>query len=298
MPGKLYCDKCGHHFCDACVATRQGTKFCRHCGVECREVEIQYESATEQGFLQRLKGAFGYPLRGGGFFVVIAGIIIVAMLKLSHVMIKVGTLRMIGFGIVLLICAGGYLFTYLQSIVHSTVAEERDPPDLPGLGNFLEDIFLPFFRMLALTLFCFAPALIIGLWMLIGKEPSLTPFFMAAWILGLLYYPMAFLAVAVLDSAPAANPLVVIPAILKVPIEYLFAVTIVSAAGAIQTVGGWALARFFPESWTTPSMGELFAMIGSMLFLSFSSLYLLVVAVHLLGLIYVTRKQKLAWLER
>jgi hypothetical protein len=39
-------------------------------------------------------------------------------------------------------------------------------------------------------------------------------------------------------------------------------------------------------------------MIGSMAFMSFLSLYLLVVAVHVLGLIYVTSKAELGWLKR
>jgi hypothetical protein len=35
-----------------------------------------------------------------------------------------------------------------------------------------------------------------------------------------------------------------------------------------------------------------------MAFVSFAALYLTIVAVHLLGLIFVTRKEKLGWLNR
>jgi hypothetical protein len=38
-------------------------------------------------------------------------------------------------------------------------------------------------------------------------------------------------------------------------------------------------------------------MLGAQVFWAFISLYLLIVATHLLGLLYVTRKHKLGWLE-
>ena len=45
-------------------------------------------------------------------------------------------------------------------------------------------------------------------------------------------------------------------------------------------------------------MGELFAMIGAMAFWGFIGFYLLIVTVHILGLLYVSKKDKLGWLDR
>jgi len=45
-------------------------------------------------------------------------------------------------------------------------------------------------------------------------------------------------------------------------------------------------------------MGELFAMLGAQAFWGFMSFYLLIVSVHILGLLYVTKKNKLGWLDR
>ena len=43
-------------------------------------------------------------------------------------------------------------------------------------------------------------------------------------------------------------------------------------------------------------MGKLFAMIGSLVLSGFITLYLVIVTVHVLGLIFVTRKDKLGWM--
>jgi len=301
-PARFTCNQCHHYFCEACVASRQigGTqhKSCRHCGTECEPVEVCYEAAVEQGFLERLPGALGYPLRGAGVFVVIVGIVVLGMLKGGQVLIQYGNLRMIIFGVIAEVIAGGYLFTYLQAIVHSSVAEDRGMPDLPGISNPLEDVVLPFFKLLGLALFCFGPALAVAIWITSSHPANSTPLLLGATALGCVYFPMAFLAVAVLDSITAGNPLVVVVSITKVPMEYLVSLLLLGAVGAVQWGGALAMQRLFPEGWTTQSMGQLAGMLAATAFLSFFSLYLLVLAVHVLGLLYVTRKHRLGWIER
>jgi hypothetical protein len=71
MPGRWACPKCGHAFCDACVASQHGGKFCRRCGVPCSALEVSYHAVIEKGFFERLPGAFVYPLRGTGVLIVI-----------------------------------------------------------------------------------------------------------------------------------------------------------------------------------------------------------------------------------
>jgi NADH:ubiquinone oxidoreductase subunit 3 (subunit A) len=66
----------------------------------------------------------------------------------------------------------------------------------------------------------------------------------------------------------------------------------------VQYRGGLLLDKLFPNGVTTQSVGELAGLAASVAFLSFVSLYLLIVAVHLLGLIYVTRKDELGWLRK
>lgn len=303
-PARFFCPECRQFFCDLCVASRAvaGIRHtvCRHCGVECRPIQVRIEPVPAKGFFARVPGAFGYPVRGVGVLIVIVGIVLVAMLRWGQACIAFRTLRMIAFGLILEILAGGYLFTYFQSIVHATTAEERELPDLPGIasGSFLDNVFMPFFRLLGLVVLCFGPAVGLAVWYLDSGQLTAGLASLATLAFGGLYFPMAFLAVAVLDSFPAANPLVVVPSILKVPLEYLLAICLLGAAFAVRWAGNAVIDKLFPEGSTIHSMPGLFAMLGSMAFVSFATLYLLIVGVHLLGLIFVTKKQQLAWLSR
>jgi hypothetical protein len=303
-PARFFCPQCQQFFCDLCVALRPvggvKQKVCRHCGAECRPVQVRLEPAPEKGFLERVPGAFAYPVRGVGVLIVIVGIVLFALVRWGQACIAFRTLRLMAFGVILEIFAGGYLFTYLQSIIHATTAEERELPDLPGIsaGSFTEDVLWPFFRLLGLILLCFGPALGLAVWFLLTHEPSAGLAFLAAAAFGCLYFPMAFLVVAVLDSFPAGNPLVVVPSILKVPLEYLLAVLILAAAFTFRWAGNSLIDKLFPEGSTIHSMGGLLAMLASIAFVSFVTLYLLIVGIHLLGLIFVTKKQKLGWLNR
>jgi len=303
-PARFFCPQCHQFFCELCVALRRtasvGHKVCRHCGVECRPIQVSLEPIPEKGFFERAPGAFGYPVRGVGVLIVIVGVVLVAMVRWGQACIAFRTLRLVAFGLILEIIAGGYLFTYFQSIVHSTTAGDRELPDLPGIaaGSFFEDVFIPFFRLLGVVVMCFGQSLALAVWFLLSQQPTAGYASLGALAFGCLYFPMAFLAVAVLDSFPAANPLVVVPSILAVPLEYLTAVFIVAAAFVFRWAGNSLIDKLFPEGSTIHSTGGLFAMLASMAFVSFVTLYLLIVGVHLLGLIFVTRKERLGWLNR
>ena len=300
-PARFFCAQCQHYFCDACVALRKvgGTqgKFCRHCGRECEPVEVHMEAAPELGFLGRLPGGFLYPLRGGGIFIIAVGIIVYAAIELGLVLWRYGTLRTILMGSLLIICAGGYLFTYLQTILHSTSAEDKELPDLPGISSFAEDVVAPFFRVMALLLLCFSPALASAVWYHQCHEPTAVVAFYIAGAFGYLYFPMAFLALAILDSLAAANPMVVVSSILRVPGEYFLALVSIVLAFSVDKFGKLGLDYAFPEGWLTKSVGVLLAMIAAQIFLAFLTMYLLLVAVHILGLVFAARKEALGWMR-
>jgi hypothetical protein len=229
---------------------------------------------------------------------VILGMVLFALLKYGQFMMAMRSIRMLIFGAILEIFAGGYLFTCLQSILHSTAAEDPEPP-APPLANFYDDIFVPFFRLLGVSLFCFGPALGLGVWVLLTKQETWSPGFLAfgaATVFGYVYFPMAFLAMALLDSIFAANPMVVVSSIIKAPLEYAGVLALLALVYGTRVGGSILIDKFFPEGMTTHSMGELFAMLGCIVFQGFLWVYLLLVAVHVLGLLYVTKKDKLAWL--
>ena len=120
----------------------------------------------------------------------------------------------------------------------------------------------------------------------------------AATIFGCIYFPMSFLVVAMLDSVAAANPLVVVPSIMKVPVEYLIILGLLAAIYGFRVLGDVAVNALFPEGATTHSMAQFFLMVATYAFWGFASLYLVTVNVRLLGLLYLTKKEELGWLKR
>jgi hypothetical protein len=119
----------------------------------------------------------------------------------------------------------------------------------------------------------------------------------ATMVLGCLYFPMAFLAVAMKDTALAANPLVVIPAILKVPLGYLVTSMVVIGIFAMRQFGSALAGVAQGESYHTRDMSTMFLAFGLRAVWSLFSVYLLTVSMRTLGLLYVTNKQKIGWFE-
>ena len=311
-PARYFCNKCRHAFCELCVTSRAGHKFCRHCGLECATLQVQAAwRPNSKGFFARLPGAFAYPVRGSGLLVLIVATLIFAALKFGANVFGGGFISMFAlfrlsvraglawswWSLMLQVFVLGYLFSYMQAVIHSTAVGDNEMPALPTMTNFWEDILLPCLQLIALTLICFLPAIAVG-WMLVSSEDpgQLGKVFIGTLIFGGVYFPMAFLAVAMLDSVVAANPLQVLPSIGKVPLEYLVTLVLLAILVVLRGLGDTLLPMLFPRGLTTHSVPKMLAMFGAQSFWSLASLYLLTVSMHILGLLYVTKKEKLGWL--
>jgi hypothetical protein len=316
--GRYYCHHCRHHFCDLCVTSRPvggaQHKFCRHCGSECVVVQIQaqaYHASGGKNFFARLPGAFVYPFRGAGIFVLVLVAFVFSFLQMFGGGISVMPLMGLALGgvkgavafslwaIIGQVFLLGYMFSYMQSVIHTTAVEDPEMPSLPSVGNFWQDILLPCLEFLGLVVISFGPVAACIFFMVSGDEPrtSLGPLLLGLFALGCIYFPMAFLSVAMLDSIFAANPLQVIPAIFKAPLEYLTTLVMLACLIAFHTLGQSLLPQLFPKGLSTHNMVKLFGYLATSAIWSVFSLYLLTVAMHILGLLYVSKKQKLAWLE-
>jgi hypothetical protein len=192
----------------------------------------------------------------------------------------------------------GYLFAFMQSIIQSTAVGEDEMPPLPGMGNFWEDIVLPGLQFIGLGLICFGPAILLGWFVIASEESGVGPAVLALVVLGGFYFPMAFLSVAMLDSVVAANPLQVIPSIIKVPGEYIVTVIVLAIVMALRELGGNIIPVLFPKGLDTKYMSRLFGFLGTEIAWSIISIYLLVVGMRILGLLYLTKRQKLGWLAK
>ena len=106
---------------------------------------------------------------------------------------------------------------------------------------------------------------------------------------------MAFLAVAMKDSALAANPLVVFPAIFKVFPGYVVTLIVVIGVFTLRQFGDVAAYFAGSQGYATKSMSTLFLTFAVRAVWSLFSVYLLTVSMRILGLLYVTNKQKFGW---
>jgi hypothetical protein len=182
----------------------------------------------------------------------------------------------------------------MQNIIHATTNQEEEMPDLPGF----DDVFGGAFRLAGTVVisFCLALGLAILKFTTEIQVPDIA--LAGAVLFGCLYFPMAFLAVAMKDSLSAANPLVVTLAICKVPMGYLVAALAVMGVFGLRQLGDLTMVFLRAEGYSTHSMNVLLMTLGIRVFWSFLEMYLLTVSMRVLGLLYLTNKEKFGWFGR
>ncbi len=284
-PARFYCPKCRHYFCDMCVATRNvggvAARFCRHCGGSCTPVSVRRGPApSEKGFFAKLPGAFIYPLKGMGVIVLIMAAILFSLLQMFSGI----------FNILLTLAAIGYLFVFMQNIIHTTAADEKETLSLAAP----DDLFASCFRLIGIMIISFGIPIGMAIANFFDAGIPWMPIFAIA-ALGCFYFPMCFLAVAMKDNIMAASPMVVFPSIFKLPFEYLVASILFLGIFAFRFFGNSLAGVAENVTFATKNMNTLFMAIGFRMLWSFLSVYLLTVNMRIMGLLYVTKKDKLGW---
>lgn len=284
-PGRFFCNKCVQYFCELCVASRAVAgvqkKFCRHCGTEVRPVQVTIQRAVTKGFFARLPGVFIYPFKGSGVLILIAATLIFAALDVISG----------GFSIFAKIIAVGYFFSFMQNIVHSTAAGDEEMADLPGMDG----LFGACFTLAGTVAASFGIPIALALAKFVWDVDIPISGILVITALCCLYFPMAFLAVAMKDSVMAANPLIVFPAIFRAPVEYLVTAIMLTGVFGFRVLGNTLAVFARAEGHATRDMSVLFITFGLRAFWSFASVYLLTVGMRILGILYVTKKEKFGW---
>lgn len=276
------CKRCRELCCDKCAPpTEIGRKiqhFCPMCKNLCltlaEKLAIDSKALIREGqtFRQRLPGVFKYPFnKNGVMFLVIGTIVFVALDFASRFSMKIAIVGI------------GYLFAYMQKIVRSSAEAEDELPGFPEVSEWRTELLQPFLLLAWTFVVSFGPAFGYMLFHTFADtEMSLTVLF-PLFALGFLYFPMALLAVAMSSSYLAVNPLVVLPAITRLNLEYV---------GATAVFFGLVLARYLSETLLRAAVPVpvLPTLIGG-----FLALYFLACEMRLLGLIYFEHKKKLGW---
>lgn len=284
----FHCPQCDRDFCDLCVNIRQGRSFCRACSTECEPLKAPVISDEgEPSFVGLARGAFSYPLKGDGIVLLLTGAAFFLLIDGAKFVLKF----MPGYGwvvlLLLIVFGTGYLTAYLRQILTGTAMGEDKMPDWPEFTGF-DSVASPFLQLIGTVVFSFGPAIALTVYAAFAREgaPWLGWATTAAIVFGCAYFPMAFLAVAMFDSIGAVNPLLIVPTILKIPLEYLFTVGLFAVILFIR----WLGETFLPEILPVPILPAIF----SALF----GLYLLTVEVRILGLLYWAKRSELGWFRQ
>jgi hypothetical protein len=223
-------------------------------------------------YLERVPEAFTYPFKGHGKYMLIGGVImmvVVGFFSLSPILF-----------IILGILVFGFMGSYMMKIITHSSEGEEEPPDWPDFSEFGSDIISPAFQLLWTILIAYLPAiaLMIYLWPIEGLQDQ-------AMLLGVklvcsVYFPMALIVMSHGRSYLAVGPHMVLPAIFKVPGDYIIAVAVLQLALILDNLLERVLFHI-------PILGGLIA--------TFVSLYLIMACMHLLGLVYYKNRALLNW---
>ncbi len=230
-------------------------------------------------FYKSIPGAFVYPFKRNGLLLLASGTLVFGIFDffLSY---RVNGLLMVGrwVGGLFSACITGYVFLYLQTIITSTAIGEDDMPNWPEYESWWDSAIQPYLRLLGIFAACIAPAILCLLYA--GQAGRLLS--IALLILGFCYAPMALLAVAMDDSLFGLNPLLIVPSIFRVPLEYLVSCLLLCVL--LFVLGGLTV---LTDGLHQPFVSQILGM--------FLSLYFMVVVMRLLGLLYYTRKDRFGW---
>lgn len=278
------CPQCGSFYCELCVSSRRVSggegHFCRPCSVQCVPVTAPIGTADEEDegdFYTQLPGAFLYPFKSGVGFVLVLMAVFFAVVGFFA--------GFVCFGFAIQFSILGYIFVYMQKIIQCSVqGEDREPP-MPDVTNIAEDLIFPFLQLLATIIFCFWPAIGLAIWRSAGGPDWALWAVIPALGIGCLYFPMAFLTMATFDTVGAVSPTIVIPAITKIPLEYLTACFCLALVFVARWAGAFLLKTLIP----IPIVPDLIS--------SIVGLYFLAVQCRILGLLYYTNRHLLGWMR-
>ena len=222
----------------------------------------------ENSFLRFTIDALAYPFRGDGLFILSIGTILFTVLNFLG-----------AFSLYLTIAGWGYLLLMLQGIVHGTASGDHVLPSWPEFSGFGE-LLGKWFQFFATLAICFGPGIFL---VFQGERLDNVGYGLAGLALGLgglLYFPMAILAVAMFDSLGGLNPILVGKSIFAVKGHYFVTLVVLAIVLAIQglTTG---LSRVIP--------------IAGHLLDELDALWSAVFVARLLGGLYLVNRQKLGW---
>lgn len=218
-----------------------------------------------------LKDIVTYAWRGSGKYVLVTCVVLSVIAKLAGIAPLVGA-------IAALFLSGYFCAIYFQMIQSSAVGG-KEAPEFPDTANLFEDIIWPMLQIVVVGLVSFGPLLGYSIW---ANDERVQPMVVYGLLgLGIVYFPMAMLAVVVLGYTGALSPHIVFPAILR--------------GGWLYWVGVLMLCLlYFIESAISKALAGSF--IAGPLVMSVVSTYVMMTNARILGVVYRERQEEFGWL--
>jgi len=213
--------------------------------------------------------SFSYAFRRSGKYMLITGAVLSVILSI----VSVAPL----FGFLSYIFLSGYFCAIYFSIIESTAVGDSEAPSFPDVSNILEDLAWPIIKVFLIGCLSFAPFILYILFVEHGQN------FISDILLifGMIYFPMAILAVVVLGYLGAFSPHIVIPSIIRGGWLYWLAVVLLYVIYTLQGILAQILGGHI--------------ILGTLI-MGVVGMYVLMTSARILGLVYKSRKEQLQWL--
>ncbi len=215
----------------------------------------------------------GVPLifRIIGWFLNAASVIFAPLLVFAAFVIIVGILARILFAL--------YFLWYFTACIRDSAEGSIRAPETQAITPGLGELFLLLIRLIFWLSFCLTPAI----FYYVRTDQTDLPFklFLAV---GILLYPMGLLAVVMFESTRGLNPVLLVRSIFKtffiyIPLACVYYALIYASAMIINLIPPDILPRYWP--W--------------LFLLQAVSMYIAMIAGHLLGRFYFRYQEKLNW---
>lgn len=212
-----------------------------------------------------------YAYRGSGKYVLSTCAVLSVVADLAGIAPLVGP-------VAALLLSGYFCAIYFQ-LIQSSAIGGKEAPEFPDTSNLFEDIVWPMLQIFVVGLVSFGPFIGYSIW---AGGDHLNPLIAYGFLgLGIIYFPMAMLAVVVLGYTGALSPHIVVPSILRGGWLYWIGVLML----ALLYIAGSFIEHVFS--------GQL--IIGSLV-MAVVGAYSLMTNARILGVVYRERQEKLEWL--
>lgn len=213
-----------------------------------------------------------YSFRGNGKYVLFFGAIISVITDI--VSFAGGLISLIA--VVLL---SGYICAVFFDIINSTATGNTEAPDFPDVSSVMDDVFEPFVHVIAVLLVSFGPWIA---YQYFSDELLINDaIFYGLLGFGVIYFPMAMLAVVILGRLGGMSPHIVIPAIFRGGWLYWIAVVMLCLLYFVKI--------------TTNSMFEGRFILGSLI-AAVLGMFTIMTSGRILGIVFRDREEELGWL--